>query len=43
MPTARKTLRLVDDLIAAGLVPAGRRGELERVAGRYALALHKKV
>jgi lysine 2,3-aminomutase len=43
MPTARKTLRLVDDLIAAGLVPVSRRGELERVAGRYALALTADV
>ena len=43
MPTARKTLRLVDDLISGGLVPSGRRGDLERVAQRYALALTADV
>ena len=43
MATARKTLRSADDLIAAGLAPAERRGELERVAARYAVALTADV
>ncbi|MFG1464328.1 lysine-2,3-aminomutase-like protein [Xanthobacter sp. DSM 24535] len=33
------TLRTADDLIAAGLVPADRRGALEQVGARYAVAL----
>ena len=37
--TAQKTLRNSSDLIAAGLVPADRRGALEEVAARYALAV----
>jgi lysine 2,3-aminomutase len=39
MATARKTLRSADDLIAAGLVPAERRGEIEGVAARYGVAV----
>ena len=34
-----QSLRRADDLIAAGLVPAGDRAALERVAARYAVAI----
>jgi lysine 2,3-aminomutase len=43
MRSARKTLRSPDDLIAAGLIPHGRRAEVEAVAARYALALTADV
>ena len=43
MRPARETLRRPDDLIAAGLVPRDRLGELEQVAARYALALTPDV
>ena len=43
MPTVRKTLRSADDLIAAGLAPVERRGELEQVAARYAVALTAEI
>lgn len=43
MTKARQTLRSADDLIAAGLAPAGRRDVLARVAERYALALPAEV
>jgi lysine 2,3-aminomutase len=39
MKPARPTLRSADDLIGAGLAAPERRGELEQVAARYALAL----
>ena len=39
MKPARPTLRSPDDLIGAGLAARERRGELEQVAARYALAL----
>jgi len=41
-PPAR-TLKSLDDLIAAGLVQPSRRGELEAVAARYAVALTPAV
>jgi len=37
--SAAKTLRTVDDLIVAGLVPADRAAALERVAAQYAVAI----
>jgi len=43
MRPARKTLRRPDELIAAGLIPGERRGEIEAVAARYALALTADV
>jgi lysine 2,3-aminomutase len=43
MTDTRKTLRSVDDVIGAGLAPAARRDELERVAARYAVALTPAV
>ncbi len=43
MRPARETLRRPDDLIAAGLAPRDRLGELEQVAARYALALTPDV
>ena len=43
MATARKALRSAEDLIGAGLAPAERRGDLERVAARYAVALTADV
>src|SRR5215472_7032040 len=43
MRPARKTLRRPDELIAAGLIPPERRGEIEAVAARYALALTADV
>jgi lysine 2,3-aminomutase len=43
MVTARKTLRSAEDLIAAGLAPAERRGALARVAARYAVAVTADV
>ena len=39
MAQARRALRSADDLIAAGLAPAGDRAALERVAERYAVAI----
>jgi lysine 2,3-aminomutase len=39
MAKARKTLRSADDLVAAGLLPAERRGEIERVTALYATAI----
>ncbi len=44
--TARRparSLKSPDDLIAAGLVAAARRGEIEKVAARYAIALTPAV
>src|SRR4029453_2770834 len=43
MRPARKTLRRPDELIAAGLIPPERRGEIEVVAARYALGLTADV
>ncbi len=43
MRSTRKTLRRPDDLIAAGLIAQERRGEIEAVAARYALALTADV
>ena len=43
MRPARKTLRRPDELVAAGLIPGERRGEIEAVAARYALALTADV
>src|SRR5262249_53754846 len=43
MRPARKTLRRPDELIAAGLIPPERRGEIEAVAACYALALTADV
>src|SRR5262249_1070268 len=43
MRPARKTLRRPDELIAAGLIAPERRGEIEAVAARYALALTADV
>ena len=43
MRPARKTLRRPEELIAAGLIPGERRGEIEVVAARYALALTADV
>jgi lysine 2,3-aminomutase len=43
MRPARETLRSPDDLIAAGLAPRDRLGELEQIAARYALALTPDV
>src|ERR1700730_8498684 len=39
MRPAARTLRLPTELAAAGLVPAERLGEIERVAARYAVAI----
>lgn len=39
MPSKAKSLRTPADLVAAGLVPEGRRAALERVAARYAVAI----
>ena len=38
-PDPRRTLRSADDLVAAGLVPAGRRDDVAAVAERYAVAI----
>ena len=43
MRPARKTLRRPDELVAAGLIAYERRGEIEAVAARYALALTADV
>ncbi|MBV8421224.1 MAG: lysine 2,3-aminomutase, partial [Hyphomicrobiales bacterium] len=43
MKPARKTLRRPDELVAAGLIAHERRGEIEAVAARYALALTAEV
>jgi lysine 2,3-aminomutase len=43
MEPARKTLRRPDDLVAAGLLAPERRGEIERVAARYAVALTSDI
>src|SRR6516165_9105136 len=43
MRPARKTLRRPDELVAAGLIPGERRGEIEAVAARYAMALTADV
>ncbi len=43
MRPARQTLRSPAELIAAGLAPRDRLGEIERVAARYALALTPDV
>jgi lysine 2,3-aminomutase len=43
MRPARKALRRPDELVAAGLIPPERRGEIEAVAARYALALTADV
>ena len=43
MRPARQTLRRPDELIAAGLIPPERHGEIEAVAARYALALTADV
>jgi lysine 2,3-aminomutase len=43
MKPARKTLRRPDELVAAGLIAHERRGEIEAVAARYALALTPEV
>jgi lysine 2,3-aminomutase len=43
MRPARETLRSPYDLVAAGLAPRDRLGELEQVAARYALALTPDV
>ena len=43
MRPARQTLRRPDELIAAGLIPPERRGEIEAVAARYVLALTADV
>ena len=42
-PHPNATLRSVDDLVAAGLVPANERAALERVAARYAIAITPDV
>ena len=38
-----RTLKSPDDLVAAGLVALSRRGEIERIAARYAIALTPAV
>ena len=38
-----RTLKSPDDLVAAGLVAASRRGEIEKIAARYAIALSPAV
>jgi lysine 2,3-aminomutase len=43
MSYARRTLSRAEDLVAAGLVPAARRGEISRIAERYALALTSEI
>src|SRR5207247_1438896 len=43
MKPARKTLRRPDELVAAGLIAHERRGVIEAVAARYALALTADV
>jgi lysine 2,3-aminomutase len=43
MSPASKTLRSLDDLVAAGFVAPERRAEIEAVAARYALALTSDV
>ncbi|MEM8590222.1 MAG: lysine-2,3-aminomutase-like protein [Pseudomonadota bacterium] len=39
----RRTLRSADDLVAAGLIPAGQRADVKAVAGRYAVAITPAV
>ena len=39
MRSGRQTLRRIDEFAAEGLVPAGRRADIEAVAARYTLAL----
>lgn len=39
MSAKQQTLRTAPDLVAAGLVPAARRDEIERVSARYAVAV----
>jgi len=39
MRTAKPTIRRPQDIVDAGLSPAGRRADLERVAARYAVAI----